>query len=166
VTAERERWPAAAVSHDHSIEAHRRAVETGPYGRCVWRTDNDVVDHQVVAMDFAGSVTATFTMTAFTQAGGRKIRIHGTEGEIEFAEETIEVRAFGSGNRERIVPGQERGGHGGGDHRVVSSFLRAVSSGDRSHVLSDVQESLRTHRIVFAAERSRREGATISLPTA
>ena len=57
----------------------------------------------------------------------------------------------------------QAGGHGGGDTRVVLSFLEAVQRGEPSRVRSDVQESLRTHTIVFAAERSRRLGRAVAL---
>jgi predicted dehydrogenase len=163
VEARREDWPAATVSRDHSREAHRAAVTTGPYGRCVWKCDNDVVDHQVVSMEFDGDVTATFTMTAFAQSGGRKIRVHGTLGEVEFTEERMSVRTFADNAVKEVAFGQEEGEHGGGDMRVLKSFLAAVREGNPALVLTDVPESLRTHSIVFAAEKSRRERKLVDM---
>jgi len=163
VDTDRTVWPANVAALDHSREAHWKAVETGPYGRCVWKCDNDAVDHQVTAMEFEGGVTATFTMTAFTQGGGRRIRVHGTEGEIEFGEEEMTVRTFADGDVERVQFGRERGGHGGGDQRVMTGFLRAVQENRQDLVATDVHESLRTHTIVFAAEASRRCGKTVEI---
>jgi len=163
VESDRESWPASLVSADHSREAHRAAIVAGPYGRCVWKCDNDVVDHQVVAMEFENGVTATFTMTAFTRIQGRKIRVHGTEGEIEFTEERMWVRTFADNREEQIDFVPEEGSHGGGDTRVLVSFLAAIRNNDPRLVLTDVQESLRTHSIVFAAEKSRRQGRMIAL---
>jgi predicted dehydrogenase len=163
VDADRESWPAVVAAADHSREAHREAIRTGPYGRCVWRADNDVVDHQVVALEFEGGLTATFTMAAFTQRDGRKIRVHGTEGEIEFTEERMQVRTFADCRDQDVAFAGEGGGHGGGDARVVRSFLAAVQRGEPSLVPTDIQESLRTHTIVFAAERSRRMGRAVEL---
>jgi len=144
-------------------EARLSALRTGPYGRCVWRSDNDVVDHQVVIMEFAGGVTATFTMTGFTQQLARRIRVHGTRGELTFEEggdspgDRLVLTTFG-GNVEHITVVPEAGTHGGGDRRVVGHFLAAIASGDRSLILSDVTASLASHTIVFAAERARRNG--------
>ena len=56
-------------------------VKTSKFGICVYDTDNDVVDHQVVNFEFEGGSTGTFTMTAFAK-GGRQLRVHGTHGEI------------------------------------------------------------------------------------
>ena len=163
VKANREAWPAAAISFDHSEAAHRRAIETGPYGRCVWKCDNDVVDHQVVLLEFAQNVTATFTMTAFTGNGGRLIRVHGTEADATFQEDKILLRTFATGKEEVIAVAPEAGGHGGGDYRVVRSWLQALGENDPTHVVTDVQESLRTHTIVFAAERARHERRLIEI---
>jgi hypothetical protein len=102
-------------------------------------------------------------MTAFTQHAGRKIRAHGTEGEIEFTEERMQVRTFADRRDEDTVFRQEAGDHGGGDERVMSGFLAAVQRGDPSLVTTDIQESLRTHTIVFAAERSRRLGRAVEI---
>ena len=157
------RWPADVVSPVHTREAHLEAIRTGPYGRCVYQCDNDVVDHQVVALDFEGDITATFTMTAFTQRGGRQIRVHGTEGEAYFDEHTIAVRSFGTNNVETTVLGAEVGGHGGGDNRVVRDWLDAIRLQAPEKIRTSAQESLRTHTIVFAAERSRRNRRTIEI---
>ena len=156
-------WPACVCSDTHTREAHLQAITAGPYGRCVFRTDNDVVDHQVVLLDFADEITATFTMTAFTHGGGRKIRIHGSEGEVAFDESSITLKSFTENNTERIEIGAETGGHGGGDWRVVNNWLRAIREHNPALILTDTQESLRTHSIVFAAEQSRREGRMVEL---
>ena len=162
VDANREHWPAAVCSHDHSREAHYRAIVDGPYGRCVWRCGNDVVDHQVVALEFSGGMTATFTMTAFTQHNSRMIRVNGTEGEA-FFDGDITVRDFASGNEERIRIAPEQGGHGGGDERLMLDWLRALHANDPGLVRTSVHESLRTHRIVFAAEKARLERRVVEL---
>ncbi len=158
-----EGWPTNTVAPVHTREAHLAALRTGPYGRCVWRCDNNVVDHQVVTLDFEGDITATFTMTAFTQGGGRRIRVHGTAGELEFNENEIIVKTFGDNNREKIVLGEEPGGHGGGDSRALRAWLEAIRQNDPTLVWTDAAESLRTHTIVFAAEKSRLEKRTVAL---
>ena len=158
-------WPACVISPVHTREAHLEALRTGPYGRCVYQCDNDVVDHQVVALEFEGDITATFTMTGFTQRGGRLVRVHGTEGEASFDEQSITVRSFRTNNVETIALGAEIGGHGGGDNRVVRDWLDAIRMKAPEKIRTSAQESLRTHTIVFAAERSRREGRTVDLST-
>lgn len=165
VQAERTAWPAAVISPDHSQAAHLEAIATGPYGRCVYRADNDVVDHQVATLDFDGGLTATFTVTAFTQRGGRRVRVHGTEGDLRFDEDDgrIVLRRFAGHEVETIEPAAERGPHGGGDHRVVRRWLEAIRAGDPGMLLTDVHESVRTHAIGFAAERSRVEGRVVDL---
>jgi len=149
-----------------SKEANLAAITTGPYGRCVFRADNDVVDHQVVLLEFADAVTATFTMSAFVQRMGRKLRVQGTEGEIHFDEDkwALSLRTFAEAGEENIDLGERPGGHGGGDQRVVDSWLAAIQTGDSGLILTDAQESLRTHAIVFAAEQSRREKRMVEVP--
>ncbi len=162
VHTDRTLWPANVVSLEHDLESHRKAIETGPYGRCVYRCDNDVVDHQVVNMEFGGDITATFTMTAFG-TGGRRVRAHGTLGEIEFGEDRITIRDFSERNTTEIAIASETGGHGGGDNRIVSEWLAALHSRDDSRIVANAQESLRTHTIVFAAEKSRTEKRMVEI---
>jgi predicted dehydrogenase len=156
-------WPTNVVSPVHTREAHLAAIATGPYGRCVWKCDNDVVDHQVVNLQFPNDITATFTMTAFTEAMGRRLRVFGTGGELEFGEKSIRIRTFADHNETVIQLGDETGGHGGGDSRIVNDWLHALHTRDASGIVANAQESLASHEVVFAAEMSRREGRTVSL---
>ena len=63
----------------------RRALETGPYGRCVYDCDNDVCDSQMVNIMFESGAVANLTMTAFSkQICERQTRITGSKGEIRW----------------------------------------------------------------------------------
>ena len=155
-------WPVDVLTPDVTAEGITAALRSGPYGRCVYECDNDVVDNQVVNMQFAGGRTAAFTMTAFNQANNRKTRIFGTLGELYGDGSRIEHFDFLTDRTEEIdtsaPDGSILGGHGGGDYGLMHSFVEAVATRDQGKVLSGPDESLETHRMVFAAERARRNG--------
>ncbi|TYP79764.1 hypothetical protein BCM02_101885 [Paenibacillus methanolicus] len=160
-------WPTSAISDDPSLEARREALKTGPYGRCVYHCDNDVVDHQVVNLQFANDVTAAFTMSAFTRDVSRTIKLMGTKGEIRGAMEKneIEVLRFGSGQSRRIaldIPGGHVG-HGGGDNRLMADFLKLVREGGGREGLTSANRSVQSHLIAFAAEQSRIAGEVVEM---
>ena len=54
---------------DPTEEETVRCLRTTNYGRCVYHCDNDVVDRQVVNMEFEGGTVASFTMTALSHRG-------------------------------------------------------------------------------------------------
>ncbi len=161
-------WPLTVVTPDPTPATLRAALERGPYGRCVYRCDNDMVDQQVVALEFAGGRSATFTLTAFTtRREGRRTRLFGTHGEMNGDSDTITVDDFRNGRR-RVVNTRLRGraalqGHGGGDYGLMHAFVSAIASGDRSQILSGADATLESHRIVFAAEQARREGRVVRI---
>ena len=105
-------------------------------------------------------------MTAFTPFGGRRIRIHGTKGYLEAATETriVEIHEFwGEKKYETIeVPARE-GGHGGADPLVMRTLIEAIETNNPALVTTNLKNSLESHKIVFAAERSRREGRVVQL---
>ncbi|MGK5640158.1 Gfo/Idh/MocA family protein [Streptomyces sp. URMC 126] len=163
-------WPLSTVIDDFTPRALDWALRTGPYGRCVYACDNDAVDHQVVAMEFPGGVTATFTMTAFTEGGPRMTRIFGTRGELHGDGRTVRVHDFLTGGEEEITPrpqGTTAGadGHGGGDAGLMDAFVEAVATGDPTPIKSGPRESLAAHLAVLAAERARLNGTVETLPT-
>jgi len=155
-------WPVDVITDDHTHEGIDAALRVGPYGRCVYRCDNDVVDHQVVAFELAGGRTATFTMTAFTESADRRTQIFGTRGCIDGNGDKVSVYDFATSQRETFAV-SARGfdvatGHGGGDAGLMDGFVRAVATRDASTIRSGPRESLETHLAVFAAERARHAG--------
>jgi predicted dehydrogenase len=162
-------WPLDAVVDDYTEADLLAALRHGPYGRCVYGTDNDVVDHQVVAMEFDGGATGTFTMTGFNAGGHRRTRLFGTHGELDGDGETVRVFDFLTRQTEVLEaspPGDPTagGGHGGGDWGLMDAFVQAVATGDRSPIRSGPRESLAAHLAVFAAERARHEGVVATVP--
>jgi predicted dehydrogenase len=159
---ELENWPLSVLTTDLTEPGVRRALRDGPYGRCVYACDNDVADHQVVTIEFEGGVTATLTMSAFTPFGRRRTRIMGTRGFLEGDGQHLTLTEFVTGEVESfdvVVSGAGAGGgHDGGDFAVMSAFLDAVSTGDRSPIRSGPRESLESHLMAFAAEQSRLTG--------
>jgi predicted dehydrogenase len=158
----RQEWPLPALTGDLSREGVEEALRTGPYGRCVYDCDNDVVDHQIVALQYANGVTATFTMTAFTGQGHRQTRLFGTHGCIDGDGDVLRVTNFRDGGIETVTT-DSAGAHGGGDQGLVDAFVSAVASGDGGLLSSDVVTSLAGHRVVWAAERARLTGTVVTL---
>jgi predicted dehydrogenase len=158
-------WPWSDVSLDTDLEVRRRALETGPYGRCVWRAGNDVVDHQVLALEFEGGVAATFVMQGFAATPTRTIRATGTQAELRgcFDKGEIEVHRLGEIAPERIVVPFDPFGHGGGDEGLIRHFVDVVRRGARDDVLASGRVTLESHLMGFAAERSRLEGRTVDM---
>ena len=150
---------AGLIATPPTVESVTKALRTGPYGRCVWACDNDVVDNQVVNMAFEGGKTASFTMTVFTDGGHRKTRIFGTKGQIEGDGSVIRIFDFLTEKTEIIdtqaASGEITGGHGGGDAMIMKHFVGAVAHNDPSRILSGPKETLDSHLMVFAAEKAR-----------
>lgn len=161
-------WPVNVLTTDTSREGVLRALREGPYGRCVFACDNDVVDNQIVNLNYSGDRTVAMTMTAFCDDGGRQTRIFGTRGCINTDSNVIRVTDFLVNRRYEIDTnvsndGSIVSGHGGGDGGLMQAFVAALASGDRSKILSGADESLESHLMVFAAEKSRRTGQVIKM---
>lgn len=146
----------AAITLDRTPEGVMRALETGPYGRCVYRSDNDAVDHQVVLMRFAGGLSVSLTMQGASHIEGRTIRIDGTRATLlaNEARGEMEIHDHRTGQAERIARPRGVGGHGGGDDGLMRAFVGAIN-GDRASVLTSAREAVASHLMAFAAERAR-----------
>ncbi len=151
-------WPQNVISTDLSREGRLKALREGPYGRCVYACDNDVVDHQVVSMMFEDGITVNFTMQAFTSEIDRRIRVFGTRGEIQghFGKNEIKVVLFGK-EIENIKSEyvNDNFGHGGGDYYLLDDFVQMLSDPNYRDVSTSAADSLESHLMAWAAEESR-----------
>lgn len=147
-----------------------------PYGRCVWKCDNDVVDHQSVVVEFADGATATLNMIGGAAKPSRSLHLVGTRGEIqgcfedsrfvirrpdprpghEYAEETVDLRLNAD------MTGAH-GGHGGGDLRLVADFLRVLRGEAPSISSTPIEDSVNGHLMGFAADRAMETGTMVNL---
>ena len=162
-------WPCTVVASDPTEENIYAALRSGPYGRCVFHCDNDVVDHQTVNLEFENNIHATFTMTAFTEQTYRTIRITGTKGEIEgdINSRKLVLRRFGQPEEIIDLSGSANNlaGHGGGDGGLMDHMYELISSGG-TQGLTSVDASVESHVMALAAEASRVAGGkTIELAT-
>ncbi len=156
-------WPCCVLTRTLTEEAVYEQLRTGPYGRCVYHCDNNVVDHQAVMLEFEQGVTVDFTMSAFTGSGSRTIKVMGTEGDLAGDMHTgiVTVTRFGKEPAVWDVHRDEPdlSGHGGGDNRLIHDFLAAVDEGAPANQLkTGIDVSIQSHAIALAAEYSRLHG--------
>ena len=165
-------WFREAATKDKkpTDETVAKALRETQYGKCVFKCDNDVVDHQVVNLEFENGAVASFNMSAFNK-GGRTIRIMGTEGEIwgDMENDVIEYFSFKTktttrtNSSENPVDASILGGHGGGDAGIVNEFYNYLAKDERGTFLSEIGISVKNHAIAFAAEESRISGNVVSM---
>ena len=169
-------WPVShLVDGIPDIENVTEALMHGPYGMCVYESDNDVCDNQVCTMSlqhrrvprpltdnarppkvvniqYASGATASFTMVAYTAlAGGRQTRLHFTRGEIVGDMNKFTVTDFGTG---QSTVHQPPGGDACRD--LMKTFVKAVRTRRQDLLGIDVTDILRSHLTTFAAEHSRK----------
>lgn len=148
---------------DEKVE---KAIRTTQYGKCVYRCDNDVVDHQVVTMLFEDDITVTFSMNAFNR-GGRYLHIMGTKGELHAAldnDTPIRIYDFETAKTTEIdvIAGDGvLNGHGGGDEGIVDSLYEYLMDNYKGSSISDIRTSVNNHLLVFAAEKARKEECVV-----
>jgi predicted dehydrogenase len=156
-------WPWSDVSLDPAREARLEALRAGRYGRCIYRCDNDVLDHQSVSVEFPSGVTASFGLHGFASEERRTVRISGTRGEIRgvLHEGAIELSRPGSFTVERYQTQGSPLDHFGGDDGLLRHFTAALASGDFGQLRSSGRGALAGHLLGFAAERARATASVV-----
>ena len=162
-------WPTEVVTLEQTEGALLEALKTSPYGRCVYRCDNNVCDHMSIIMEFENDITATFSLTAQTSACHRNIHIMCEHGEIiaddgprqitvtkhvssqadTFEQKTIHIRTGSSG-------------HGGGDAGIMEDFTTSLTS-STSETKSAISHSVESHLMACAIEQARLTGSVVDM---
>jgi predicted dehydrogenase len=161
-------WPRSVLTLDPSPEALYEALRTGPYGRCVYGCDNDVVDHQVVMMEFEGGISVMLTMHGHSHIEGRITKIEGSQASLEasfsLGGSWIEVSIHRSGRIKRYnTSAPLSSGHSGGDEGMMRAFVRSLQEGKSEEAMKTSKQALESHLLAFAAEEARVSGRVIHM---
>jgi len=164
-------WETMPASLQGSQEARAASLDdANPYGRCVWHSDNTVVDRQTVTVEFDQGAVGSFTLAGTGSGPTRRISLVGTDGTIEgelnsgvFRLHRIDkddpslltTTAFDTGVVDQV--------HGGGDMPLIADFIAAVRGEPVSPRRTELEDSINGHLMVFAAEKARDEGCWVSL---
>lgn len=168
-------WDALEDIENPTIEDKIKLMKSdNPYARCIYKCDNDVVDHQSVLINFESGATGTHNMVGGSSQPMRKIHIIGTKGEIygNFEESKFYVSKIdpsvnahnGECSLEEVdlnVSGDmvgAYGGHGGGDERLTEDFVKFIKGEKPSLACTSVFDSVAGHLCVYLADESRENG--------
>lgn len=148
-----------------SKEEVLRDLKGSQYDKCVFKNDNDVVDHEVTIMQFANGKTACHTMTAFSQKVYRDLKVHGTKAELYglMEKNAFEIRYFGKETKKVTIDlsAVNSGGHNGSDYYMMNSVYKTLN-GEKAAGITYLDVSLESHLMCFAAEKSRlNKGKTV-----
>jgi predicted dehydrogenase len=164
-------WPGYDPSQPASDEQVMQWINASPWGRCVYRCENDVVDHQVVNLVFEDEITASFTMTAFHH--GRDLEIYGTAGRLSGGEAMkqatgADITVFNHFNAEQTqhkVDADAGGydGHGGGDRGLMNVLYQEMAKAEARDLQTSIHASVESHIIGFAADESRVFSRTVDV---
>ncbi len=168
-------WDALEHLENPTIEDKIALMKSdSPYARCIYKSDNNVVDHQSVLINFASGATGTLNMIGGSAAPLRRLHIVGTKGEIvgNFEDSKFQVIKIdptpGSHNEECSIEEVDLnvtgdmtgafGSHGGGDIRLIADFVQYVRGGQPSLACTSIDDSMSGHLTVYRAEDSRLAG--------
>ncbi|CAN5254282.1 Gfo/Idh/MocA family oxidoreductase [soil metagenome] len=184
--------PVTALTLDTSPEGRRRALRGTDYGRCVYRMNNDVVDHQTTSLRYADGVTTSLVVSAFTAHNTRTLTVMGSHGQLigDMRDGRVTITDFGrapaqlSGQVTAPVESEVLelagtdvsedvseafAGHGGGDAALMAAFTDRVQSrrggSPTAAALTSLEESIDSHLVAFAAEQARLTGSVVDLAT-
>ncbi|HEX6135495.1 MAG TPA: Gfo/Idh/MocA family oxidoreductase [Longimicrobiales bacterium] len=164
---ERGGWPFDVVAPaEAGLEVRRRAIESGPYGRCVWRCDNDVCDNQTVTIQFESGIHASFGLYALSAENTRRISVLLDDAEIggdllhgQLSVTPLAGRVDGAMPERIPVPCSEDH-HGGGDLALLNTLREHLVTGAHSHIMSSLESSIASHVLAFLADESRLKGGS------
>ncbi|UCF61357.1 MAG: Gfo/Idh/MocA family oxidoreductase [Anaerolineaceae bacterium] len=153
-------WPRSVLALEPSPDAILKALRSGPYGRCVYFCGNDVVDHQVVLMKFAGKISVSLTMHGHSHIEGRSTRIEGSRATLKaffgLGGSWIEIDEHRSDRSIRHdTTADVKRAHGGGDVELLNAFVESLRATNNLDSLSIARQALKSYFLAFAAEEAR-----------
>lgn len=153
-------WVKQPDGYDYTVENAMKVLDDNNtfYDRCVFHSDNDVVDRQMVNLELEDGVLAHLTMHAFSGEVYRRTQVAGTHGELNgvFESGKIELQIFGEEKQMIDVKVDDTlSQHCGGDRKLLVDFVNSVKNDDLKEFRTSVDKSIESHKLAFYAEESR-----------
>lgn len=132
-----------------------KILAEGPYGRCIYRCDNNVVDNMINILEFENGVKATLNLSAFSKESEISINLMFSHGEVivsllkeeiiikKFINDKADIINLKSNNKEKE------------ECIAIKDFLKSILDRDFSNNKSTVKSTIESHIIAFALEYSR-----------
>lgn len=174
--------PQIFTNNKYTTQAIEDGLKNTQYGKCIWKSGNNVCDNQVTIIEMENGVTITFNLNAFTRDSSRTIKIMCEQGEIRANEEEIEVTFFKMRNKvlgtiinklklkgdikktykvHKRFNSKRKYGHNGADYYFVKDFVEVLNGEEISK--SSISKSVESHLMAFAAEESRKTNRVIDI---
>lgn len=141
-------------------------LTSGPYGRCVYRCDNNVVDNMINILHFKNGVNASLNINAYTKHPSIDIKILFTEGSLEANSLKQEIRTTEFVSQiENVIKIEENNINIQEESEVnlLKDFVSKLSTKDFTNNRSSLVSSIDSHIIAFAGEYSRVISETIDI---
>lgn len=160
-------WPYDVITPvPDSATARRRAIETGPYGRCVWKSDNDVCDNQAVTIQFESGIHASFGLYGLTADNTRTINVLLDSAELvgDLHRGKLSILEY-TGRKDDVRPRPitlpvVEDHHGGGDLALLRALHEHLTTGANTEVMTSLRSSIASHVLAFLADESRVKGGS------
>lgn len=162
-------WRSIEDIKNPTDEDRKKVLIESDYGKCIYKCDNNVVDHQSVLVNFASGATGTHNMVGGSSEPLRTLRIVGTKGELygEFEHKFIKLKKVNpsapDAYDEEIIDFSDISteGHNGGDERLTEDFVNFVKGESHSISCTAIEDSVPGHKIIFLADKSRENGGQV-----
>jgi hypothetical protein len=170
--------PIPEITREEKIEFLKKDT----YGKCVYKTDMDIVDRQCVSVEYENGSIATLNMVGGATIAGRHIHVIGEMGEIVgyIEENKFIVRKFFACDSESqlkerqevydldklyVLEAKDQSvtGHYGGDFFIMKDLLKLLRGEENSLSTTDINDSVKGHLVCYAAELARKEKRVVDL---
>ena len=170
--------PIPEITREEKIEFLKKDT----YGKCVYKTDMDIVDRQCVSVEYENGSVATLNMVGGATIAGRHIHVIGEMGEIVgYIEENkfIVRKFFACDSESQLKENQEVydldklyvlnakdqsvTGHYGGDFFIMKDLLKLLRGEENSLSTTDINDSVKGHMLCYAAEIARKEKRVVDI---
>ena len=170
--------PLEQLTEQEKIEHLKKSA----YGKCVYKTDMDIVDRQCVSVEYANGSIATLNIVGGATVAGRHIHIVGDKGEIvgyieenkfvvrkffacDYEKEFIEKQEVYDLDKIFALQGKDQSvtGHYGGDYFIMKDLLSLLRNEGSSLSTTDINDSVFGHLVCYCAEISRKEKRVVEI---